>query len=148
MANAPIIVSGLKITSSLDRFVAEWQVLDPNWNGLPVLSLDRVELWAATSNDRNLATKVADGITNAAHFVADGVQRWYWIKPRNRSGGFGDWYPAGTATGYPVLLQSCGKLLIRTSGRPPDLLMGVHLISSGTFKSERLFISIFDTPFS
>jgi len=58
MADSNITVSGLEVSPSVEHINAKWSFKDPNEKGLPYLELDAVELWAASSNDRSLATKV------------------------------------------------------------------------------------------
>jgi hypothetical protein len=95
---AAIALSGLAVTPGFGQSFLEWTVDDPNWNGLERLRLDKVELWAATSNDRAGASKVAEGLTSTIHRFTDGAARYYWIKPLNRAGLYGDWFPT-SATG-------------------------------------------------
>lgn|SRR3990167_4173818 len=94
-----ITVSGLVITPGLGQVFAEWIYDDPNVGGLSYYQLEAVELWAATSNDRSLATKVEEGLVSAIHLVSDGLARWYWIRARDRAGSYGAWHPSSVTGG-------------------------------------------------
>jgi len=94
-----ITVSGLVVAPGVQQSYAQWTVDDPNVNGLPYLQLDRVELWAHTSNDRSGASKVAEGVTFANHVYTGLVPYYYWIRARDREGQYGDWYPSSSTAG-------------------------------------------------
>lgn len=100
MPDSDITVSGLVATPGIGHIALQWSYDDPNVDGLPYLALDQVEVWAAASNDRSLAAKVAEGRTNALHVaLVEGATWFYWIKARNRSGRYGDWHPSSAAAG-------------------------------------------------
>lgn len=119
-----ITVSGLVVTPGLGQIFLAWSYNDPNSpKGLTYLQLDRVEIWAATSNDRSLATKLSvEGFTSAIHLVSDGLDRFYWIRARDRSGQYGDWYPssptAGVESGATGSLAASGWWKL-----PPGLIL-------------------------
>lgn len=94
-----ITVSGLVVAPGVQQSYAQWEVDDPNVNGLPYLQLDRVELWAHTSNDRSGASKVAEGITFANHVYTGLNPLYYWIRARDKEGQYGDWYPSSSTAG-------------------------------------------------
>lgn len=95
-----ITVSSLTATSVAGGVKLAWAVTDPNANGLPYRSLDAVEVWAATSNDRSGATKVGEGITDFFHnYLPVETFFYYWIKARDKEGSEGDWYPSGSTSG-------------------------------------------------
>lgn len=90
-----ITVSDLVVAPGIQQTYAQWTVDDPNATGLPYLQLDRVELWASTTDNVNTATKVAEGIT-FANYVYDGFnKRYHWVRARDKEGQYGDWYPSG-----------------------------------------------------
>lgn len=105
MADSNITVSALAVTSGIGHNFAQWSFSDPNSDGLFSLKLDAVELWAASTNDRSAAAKVAEGRDSAGHFaLTQGATRYYWIKARNNAGRYGDWYPAGATSGVSAVV--------------------------------------------
>lgn len=96
-----ITVSGLVVAPGVQQTYAQWEVDDPNVNGLPYLQLDRVELWASETNDRDSTDmmKVAEGITFANYVYTGFAKRYHWIRARDREGQYGDWYPSGATSG-------------------------------------------------
>jgi hypothetical protein len=93
-------VGSLVASGGLGLISLSWVLSDPNANGLGELALDVVEVHAAATDDRTLATKVAEGKTAAIHNgLARGAQRFYWARPRHVNGTFGAWYPAATPGG-------------------------------------------------
>lgn len=100
MADSDITVSALTLTPGIGHNLAKWTFDDPNATGLDYLRLDAVELHAASTNDRSLASKVDEGRNTAAHMgLVEGASYYYWVKARNRSGYYGDWYPSGATSG-------------------------------------------------
>ncbi len=103
MADSDITVDGLAATSGATQIALTWNPQsDPYTPGsLPYLQFDQMEIWVATSNSRGSATQL--GETNANSFVhtglTAGVTRYYWIRPRNRSGLYGDWHPLSASAG-------------------------------------------------
>lgn len=96
-----ITVSGLVVAPGIQQTYAQWEVDDPNITGLPYLQLDRVELWASETNDRDSTDmlKVAEGITFANYVYTGFAKRYHWIRARDREGQYGDWYPSGATSG-------------------------------------------------
>lgn len=103
MADSDITVGGLTAVGGVGQIALSWdKPIDPHSpGGLPYLQLGAVEVWSAASNDRALATKISES-GDANSFVHAGLsrgeQRWYWIRPRNRAGSYGEWHPT-SATG-------------------------------------------------
>lgn len=101
MADSNITCSGLTATSGVGQVALQWSTLLPSEVALPYLALGAVEVWAASSNDRGAAAKI--GETNSGLFVhaglSGGAQRWYWVRPRNASGAYGDWFPFAATNG-------------------------------------------------
>ena len=72
------------------------------------LDLAYIEVWAATSNNRNAAVRV--GRPTGADFIhtstaesggqslGDNQQWWYWVRAVDRSGNIGDWTPSTTTS--------------------------------------------------
>jgi hypothetical protein len=78
VADSNITVSGLTIGAGIDYNIAKWSFLDAHANGgLDYLKLAAVELWAAASNDRSLATKVNEGLDQAPDMaIGQGTTRY------------------------------------------------------------------------
>lgn len=107
MADSNITVSGLTVSSGIGHNFAQWTFTDPHSDDLLSLSLDAVELWASETNDRTAASKIGEGRDSAGHFALTAGDTWYyWIKPRNRSGFYGDWHPSGTSDGVEATVFS------------------------------------------
>lgn len=96
-----ITLSGLVVAPGVQQTYAQWEVDDPNINGLPYLQLDRVELWASETNDRDStdAIKVAEGITFANYVYSGFAKRYHWIRARDQEGQYGAWYPSSASAG-------------------------------------------------
>ena len=66
----------------------------------PGADFDALEIWSATVNNRASAVKV--GETAAAKWTHAGLGlvdiRYYWVRPRDKYGNYGSWYPT-SATG-------------------------------------------------
>lgn len=79
-------VTGLRTQGGLRQIVVSWE--NP-----PDPDLDHVEVWAATSNDRALATRV--GLVKGSSFVHSGLggldTRWYWARAVDVGGNIGPW---------------------------------------------------------
>lgn len=120
MADSNITVSNLVLNSAVGMLVAKWSYNDPNADGLTYLRLDTVELWAGTTNNRvTSASLVATGIISAIHAgIAAGSTWFFWIRARDRSGQYGDWFPSSPTAGIKGVEGATGTLtagLIRTA---------------------------------
>src|SRR5712692_1283810 len=110
MADSDITVSRLAVSSGIGHNLATWSVSDPHVRELEYLSLAAVELWAASSNDRSLASKIDEGRDKGAHLaLAQGQTFYYWIRPRNKAGFYGDWYPSSATGGVVGTTQADGS---------------------------------------
>lgn len=99
MADSDITVSNLATAPGIGVNRLSWTVNDPHAKGVAYLRLDVVEVFRASSNNRALASKVAEGKTNAIDVgLAGGQTYFYWVRARNQSGLYGDWSPS-SATG-------------------------------------------------
>ncbi len=100
MADSDISCSALSATSGVGQIVLAWIVSDPNQAGLPYLTLGTVEVWAAAANNRVGAAKVGEALSSLTHAgVPPGETRFYWVRARNASGLYGDWFPLSTTAG-------------------------------------------------
>lgn len=98
MADSDITVSGLALQSGSGFNLARWLVSDPNVDGPGYNELAAVELWAASANNRDVALKVDEGRNAGVHYgIVETDFYWYWIRPRNRGGLYGDWFPNSIA---------------------------------------------------
>jgi hypothetical protein len=87
---------------------ATWTFDDPNIELVGGLLLEAVELWAAPDNDRSGATLVAEGKTNAVHAGLLGESTpYYWARPRDKDGNYGDWYPSSSSAGVRYSRYRC-----------------------------------------
>lgn len=68
-----------------------------------------VEIWAATSNNRALATKVGESAGNFFSHVASRQTRYYWARVRDVSGGNGPWFPDSATAGVAGLAEQAAS---------------------------------------
>ena len=110
MADSEIVVSGLAATGGVGQIAVLWSVTEASC--LPYLRLDKVEIWAATSNNRANAVKVGEVFgTQWVHAgLGRSTSRRYWIRPRDASGNFGEWFPVSATAG----------ILGTTTSNPPS----------------------------
>jgi hypothetical protein len=95
-----VTLSALTAVANVSQVSLQWAITDPSSTGLGYLGLAAVEVWAASTNDRAGAAKVTEGLTSAVHdAIPEGDTRYYWVKPRNRNGTFGSFFPSGTTSG-------------------------------------------------
>ena len=127
-----ITVSGLVVAPGIQSNFAQWEVSDPNINGLPYLKFAAAELWAATSNDRSTATKVAEGVTSAAYVYTGLAKRYHWVRARDVEGSTGDWYPSSSTAGIVAdgVWQNFSPTITPSSGTFTD----ATLISARYFR--------------
>lgn len=112
MADSNITVTGLVAVGGISQITLDWQPpTDPHSpGGLPYLQLDAIEIYAASSNNRVASVKIGENSigTNYVHSgLSRAVQRWYWLRPRNKAGKFGDWHPVSSTAG--VVGQEANK---------------------------------------
>lgn len=105
MADSNITVSGLMVMLGSGQNQLAWNSpIDPNANGLPYLRFAATEIWKSNSNDRNAAQYV--GETSGTAFVHMGVpigsRFFYWIKPRDQLGLYGEWFPVSGSGGIDI----------------------------------------------
>lgn len=87
----------LSLTASDDQFKA----ILLNWTVTSVRAQDTFEVWEADSNDRSMATKVAE-MRSTSYLRAAlpaNEDRWYWIRAVGLNGVVSDWYPSGATSG-------------------------------------------------
>jgi hypothetical protein len=101
MADSELTISSLTATGAAGQIVLDFVVDNPTANGLPYLFLDHVDIYAASSNNRDSATKVGSSVSR--QFIHSGLSksttRYYWVKAVNASGYDGEWYPSGATSG-------------------------------------------------
>lgn len=98
MATLMIGISALVATAGVGQISLAVTPVLPGC--LPYLDLDKIEIWAASVNNRASATKVGEtgGIQYVHSGLAASTTRYYWARARNKAGTIGDWYPL-SATG-------------------------------------------------
>lgn len=100
MPDSDITVSTLTATPGVSTNKLAWVLVDPNASGPFYLRIDKVEIWSSITNDRTTAVKVVEGIVDALDAgLFEEVTYYYWIKPRNQAGNYGDWYPSSPTAG-------------------------------------------------
>lgn len=99
MADAQITITGLTVTPGVKQLVLTWSYTIGSC--LPYLGIASVEIWSATVNNFASATKIAE-VTGQVYTHANltsGVPRWYWVRPKDATGQFGDFFPFSATAG-------------------------------------------------
>ena len=102
MADSDITASGLAATQGTGSVSLQWSITNPNNLGLSYLDLALVEVWASATNNRGAASKigeVAKGQDTFVHTIDGGTTRYYWVRPKNGAGYYGDWHPLSASAG-------------------------------------------------
>lgn len=114
MPDSDITVSGLTAVAGIGIIELSWTVTNPNIGGLYYLDLRTVEVWASATNNRGAATKVREGDTVASHVLTSGSTRYYWIRAKNNSDNYGDWYPSSATAGVSATSLSVDTIIAGT----------------------------------
>lgn len=97
MADSDITVNGLAAAGGVGQIALAWNpAVDPHSpGGLPYLQLATIEVWAAPSNNRALSAQIGEsaGTRLIESGLARAERRYYWLRPRNKAGLFGEWHP-------------------------------------------------------
>lgn len=102
MADSDITASGLAATEGTGSVSLQWSITNPNDLGLSYLDLALVEIWASATNNRAAGSKigeVAKGQNTFVHTIDGGTTRYYWVRPKNAAGYYGDWHPLSASAG-------------------------------------------------
>lgn len=102
MADSDIVASGLAASEGVGSVALQWSIANPNELGLTYLDLALVEVWASASNNRAAATLAglaAKGQNTFVHTLEGGTTRYYWVRPKNAAGNYGDWHPLSASAG-------------------------------------------------
>lgn len=104
MADSDITVDGLQAKGGIGQVSLTWNTpVDPHSPvGLPYLQQRAIEVHASETNDRDSAVKIGEvlGSNGFIHAgLTTGQSFHYWIKPRNNSGLYGDWFPLSSTGG-------------------------------------------------
>lgn len=102
MADSDITASGLVASEGTGSVALQWSVANPHELGLPYLDLALVEVWASATNNRAAATlagSAAKGQNTFVHTLEGGTTRYYWVRPKNAAGYYGDWHPLSASAG-------------------------------------------------
>lgn len=103
MADSDITIDSLTVTAGFGQNFLKSAFTDPHASGLLNLSLDEIEYWAATSNNRDAAARAVSGRVQEIHVASDGAARWYWARARNKQGYYSDWYPSSSTGGVAAV---------------------------------------------
>lgn len=108
MADALITVAGVTVTAGVKSITVRWTVNIASC--LPYLALAVFEVWAATSNNRTLASKVGDttDLSFTHQGLLIGVARYYWVRAKDASGQYSDFYPLSATSGVAGTPTSTG----------------------------------------
>lgn len=102
MADSDIVASGLAASEGIGSVALQWSISNPHELGLAYLDLALVEVWASASNNRAAATlagEAASGQNTFVHTLEGGTTRYYWVRPKNAAGYYGDWHPLSGSAG-------------------------------------------------
>lgn len=130
MADSNITASSLAATAGTGSVSVQWAVTNPNEGGLQYLDLALVEVWASASNNRSLGSKIgeaAKGQNTFVHTLEGGTLRYYWVRPKNTSGSYGDWYPLSATAGVS---GTAGEVTSIDNGTITD-----SVITASTFRT-------------
>lgn len=116
MADSALYVSALRTLGSVGQVDLSWTLVDPiAGKGPTYLKINAVEVWASATNDRSAASLVGEGLQTFSHTgLSSGQAYYYWVRPRNNAGQYGDWFP---------LLETDGVLGQETNS---DFIIGVN----------------------
>jgi hypothetical protein len=131
MADSNIVCSNLVARGVVDQVVFTWDAVDTSeLRSLPQMALDKFEIWMATTNNRNLASKVGEDPGNQfAYKPPSTATRFYWVRARDLSGNFGDFFPL-SATG--------GVQGASTSALPPPNSIEEDMIQPGAVTKNKI----------
>jgi hypothetical protein len=115
MAASDITVSNVVAYPGQQQVSLRWTLNDPHANGgLERLRLDKVEVYSNSSNNAATALLAADGIRSALIAgLGRGERVYLWLRPRNRSGEYGEQYPASDTAGLEAV-ETSGDVLLPT----------------------------------
>jgi hypothetical protein len=151
VGTSDIIITSATITRTVKGNAFSFIVSDP-WaiSGLERYKLKTVEVWAATTNDRTLATKVVEGLSDVIHSgVPEEETRYYWFRARNNLDSPGPYYPVSSTGGLPStsLGQAGGNFTLQNGQLVPSAAGGALTIRIKTAlgndpsESDPVFIS-------
>lgn len=101
MGASAIAISDLDATGGQGQILLEVppSAVTPDDRGLSYLELDYFEYRRSTSNNRDAGSTFGRSAEPFVHTgLGSNVTRYYWVRPVDKSGNVGDWYPA-SATG-------------------------------------------------
>ena len=140
MADALITVAGVTVTAGVKSNTVRWTVNIASC--LPYLALAVFEVWAATSNNRALASKVGDttdlGFTHQGLLI--GVARYYWVRAKDASGQYSDFYPLSATSGVAGTPTSTG---VNTVGEDElkDNSVGNSHLKTDAVTADKIFVT-------
>ncbi len=118
MATSDIVVSGLAALGGVGQVSLTWNTPIDAPGRPTYLRKAAVEIHAASSNDRSLATKIGEQPASNSFLhsgLSRGATRYYWIKARTNGGLFGEWFPVSPTDGV-VGMEANNDVLLETTG--------------------------------
>ena len=102
MADSLILVTSATATGGIQQIVHKATTDFNPGSCLSYLALISIEVWSASSNNRNAATLVGE-IPAGGQFIQTGLARnttrYSWYRAKDASANVGDWYPAASNAG-------------------------------------------------
>lgn len=140
MADALITIAGLTVSAGVRQNSLSWTVNIGSC--LPYLALAVFEVWSAASNDRALATKVSDTTDrNYVHAgLIIGVARFYWVRAKDTSGSYSDFFPLSATSGVSGTPTSTGTNSVGGDELKPDSVGGEH-IKAASVTADKMFVT-------
>lgn len=119
MADSIITVSGLRATGGINQIALSWNnPVDPHVNGLTYLRFDVTEVWKSAANNRSAPVFVGETSGNVLTElnVPRGSRFYYWIRTRDRSRLYGEWFPVSPTAGVVGLESNVIDALLEPQG--------------------------------
>lgn len=129
MADSEIVVDSLTAIGGTQAIVLNFTITDPTQ--LQYLYFDKVEIWAAASNNRATAVQVGEG--SGPQFIHTGLAvsttRYYWARAKDNSGLLGEWYPVSATGGVSAttLSNALGPNSVGPTELQPGAVGNVHM---------------------
>ncbi|MBX3536427.1 MAG: hypothetical protein KF735_02215 [Chelatococcus sp.] len=139
MADSNIAVTNLVATSGVGQNLITVTTAGGGLSDcLFYLNLQKVEIWASSTNNRGAATKVGETSTSTLPHGGLGVSatRYYWARAVDNSGLIGEWYPLSATAG----------IVATTSNQvPPNGSVGEPQLGNGAVTNLKLALLSVDS---
>lgn len=136
---APPQLTGLFTTSKVLAIDVRWSY--PSSANI----ISAVELRASNTNNFNDSYTVTEASYPSTNFtvygLSYGTERWFWARPIDKNGNYGDWYPASTSNGiYGVSSSDSDEILSYLEGQISEGQLSQDLIEQidNTAMNERI----------